>query len=144
MLLIAANFSENPAPVESQFPFPFSLSIFFNNHILLLAVTQLLLRYRATDEFTNTVNNTDDLIYKHDTRDYYRRIDAGLTAGIGYKFRYGTMMNMGVRYYYGLADVFKEGYGYATNSALYVFAEIPIGAERKVRPPREKKRKKDK
>ena len=128
----------------SYFNVPITIKYRFKSNIFVLAGTQLGLRHRATDEFTNTINNTDDLVYKHDTRDYYRRIDAGLTAGIGYKFRYGTMMNMGVRYYYGLADVFNEGYGYATNSALYVFAEIPIGAERKVRPPREKKRKKDK
>ena len=124
----------------SYFHVPIAIKYRFKSNLFVLAGTQLGLRYRATDEFTNSVNNTDDLVYKHDTRDYYRRIDAGLTAGIGYKFRYGAMMNMGVRYYYGLADAFKEGYGYATNSALYVFAEIPIGADRKVRPPREKKK----
>lgn len=120
----------------SYFNVPITIKHRFKNNVFVLAGAQLGLRHRATDEFTNTINNTDDLVYKHDTRDYYRRIDAGLTAGIGYKFRYGAMMNMGVRYYYGLADVFKEGYGYATNSALYVFAEIPIGVDRKIRPPK--------
>ncbi len=123
------------------FNVPISIKYRFKSNVFVLAGAQLGLRHKATDEFTNSINSDDDLVYKHKTEDYYRRIDAGLTAGIGFKFRYGAMMNMGVRYYYGLADVFKEGYGYATNSALYVFAEIPIGADRKVRPPRKKKEK---
>lgn len=121
------------------FNVPITIKHRFKNNIFVLGGAQLGLRTRAQDEFTNSINNDDDLVYKHDSRDYYRRIDAGLTAGAGFKFPYGAMMNVGARYYYGLTDVFTEGHGYATHSALYIFAEIPIGAERKVRPPREKK-----
>jgi len=120
------------------FNVPLTIKYRFKSNIFVLAGAQLGLEHRATDEFVNTIYNNDDLTFKHKTQDYYKRLDAGLTAGIGFKFKYGAMMNMGVRYYYGLVDVFKEGYGYATNSALYVFAEIPIGADRKVRPPKEK------
>ena len=118
------------------FMVPLTIKYRFKNNIFVLAGGQVSLRHKATDEFTNTIYNKDDLVFKNKTSDNYRRLDAGLTAAAGYKFRYGAMMNIGVRYYYGLVDVFKTGtgLGYATNSALFVFAEIPIGAERQIRP----------
>ncbi|MEN8224977.1 MAG: porin family protein [Bacteroidota bacterium] len=119
------------------FKVPLSVKYRFKSNLFVLAGAQLGLRHKATDEFTNTIFNDGDLIFKNNTKDWYRRIDAGVTAGMGYKFRYGAMMNLGVRYYYGLLEVFKDGYGSATNSALYLFAEIPIGAKRKVKPPAE-------
>jgi len=135
----------------SYFHVPITIKYRFKNNIFVLGGAQLGLMHKATDEFTNSIYEDDDLVFKYKTKDFYRRIDAGVTAGLGFKFRYGAMMNMGVRYYYGLADVFKGDYstryGFTSNSALYVFAEIPIGADRKKRPPkepREKKRKKNK
>jgi len=128
----------------NYFNVPAAIKYRFKNNLFVLGGFQFGLRSKATDEFTNTVNDKNDLVYKHKTKDNYNRIDAGLTAGLGYKFRYGVMMNIGVRYYYGLVDVFKEGPDYGRNSSLYVFAEIPFGAERKVRPPEEVKEKKKK
>jgi hypothetical protein len=123
--------------IVQYFNVPVAVKYRFKSNVFVLGGAQLGLRYKARDEFTNTIDNKNDIVYKHVTKDNYNRIDAGLTAGMGYKFPYGVMMNLGVRYYYGLANVFREGHGYAKNSALYVFAEIPIGAERKVRPPKE-------
>ncbi len=123
------------------FMVPVTIKYRFKSNIFVLAGAQLSLRHKATDEFVNSIDEKE-LLIKVNTKDSYRRIDAGLTAAAGYKFRYGAMMNIGLRYYYGLADVYKEGsgLGYATNSALFVFAEIPIGAQRQVRPPREPKK----
>lgn len=129
--------------VIRYFNVPITVKHRFKNNLFVLGGAQLGLRHKASDEFVNNIND-NDLVYNFDSRDYYRRIDAGFTAGAGYKFRYGAMMNIGLRYYHGLVDVFKEGHGYASNSALYVFAEIPIGAKRNVRPPHEKKEKKKK
>ena len=123
--------------IIQYFNVPVTVKYRFKSNVFVLGGAQLGLRYKARDEFTNSISNKDDIVYKHVTKDNYNRIDAGLTAGVGYKFRYGVMMNLGARYYYGLANVFREGHGYAKNSALYLFAEIPIGAERKVRPPKE-------
>lgn len=129
------------------FNVPLTVKYRFKNNIFVLAGAQLGLMNRATDEFTNEIERKDDIIYKEDTKKQYNRIDAGATIGAGYKFRYGAMMNIGVRYYYGLTNVFKEDfkvrYGNTTNSSLYIFAEIPIGAKRKTRPPREKDNKKN-
>jgi hypothetical protein len=134
--------------IVSYFNVPIALKYRFKNNIFVLGGAQLGLRHKAMDEFTSSIEKKDDIVYKEETKDNYRRIDAGATLGAGYKFRYGVMMNIGVRYYYGFSNVFKgqfkADYGPTTNSSLYVFAEIPIGAERKVRPPKEEKDKKRK
>lgn len=118
----------------NYFNVPTTIKYRFKNRIYLLGGFQFGLRHKATDEFTNTVNNKDDLVFKQNTKDNYKRLDAGFTAGLGYKFEYGMMMNLGLRYYYGLVDVFKEGPDYGTNSSFYIVAEIPIGVKRKLRP----------
>lgn len=112
--------------------------------IFLLGGFQFGLRYKASDVFMKSYNSKDDISYKNITKDNYTRLDAGLTAGLGYKFKYGVRMNMGIRYYYGLVDIFREGPDYGTNSSFYIFAEIPIGADRTPKPPKEKKEKKKK
>lgn len=135
----------------SYFQVPIALKYRFKSNVFILGGMQLGLRHQATDEFTNEIYEKDDLVFKVNTKDQYRRIDAGLTAGCGYKFRYGASMNIGVRYYYGLSDIhkgdFKEKYGFVSNSSLYLFAEFPIGAKREKRPPRpskeERKQKKE-
>jgi hypothetical protein len=131
--------------VVPYFNVPITIKYRFKNNIFVLGGAQLGLMNRAEDEFTNKLERKDDIIYKEDTKDQYRRIDGGATIGAGYKFRYGAMMNIGVRYYYGLTNVFKDDfkvrYGNTTNSSLYVFAEIPIGAKRKTRPPKDEDKK---
>jgi hypothetical protein len=128
----------------NYFNVPITLKYRFKNNMFVLGGFQLGLRYKARDEFTNSIYESDDIVFKHETRDNYRRIDAGVTAGIGFKFRYGVMMNMGLRYYQGFTDVFrnefKQDYGYTLNSSLYVFFEIPIGVQRKLRPPQEERK----
>lgn len=134
----------------NYFQVPIAIKYRFKSNVYTLAGVQLGLRHKATDEFTNEIYDKDDLVFKFKTNVEYRRIDAGLTGGVGYKFRYGASMNIGVRYYLGLTEIykdnFKKAYGFVSNSSLYVFAEFPIGAKRETRPPREpkeKKRKKD-
>jgi hypothetical protein len=129
----------------NYFQVPIAIKYRFKSNVYALAGMQLGLRNKANDEFTNEIYEKDDLVFKVKTKDEYRRIDAGLTGGAGYKFRYGASMNIGVRYYLGLTEVFKgdfkTAYGFVTNSSLYVFAEFPIGAKREVRPPREPRKK---
>ena len=128
----------------NYFNVPITLKYRFKNNIFVLGGFQVALRYKARDEFTNTIYEKDDIVYKHETRDNYRRIDGGVTAGVGFKFRYGVMMNMGLRYYQGFTEVFrndfKQVYGYTLNSSLYLFFEIPIGVQRKIRPPQEERK----
>ena len=58
----------------------------------------------------------------------YNWIDAGLDAGLGYKFKKGLGMTVGVWYYYGLVNIYQSHMGLeAYNSSLYVLGTIPIG-----------------
>ncbi len=111
----------------NYFNVPIMMKYRFKCQIYANAGIQLGLRYKSYDYFYDKVDEEEDLIYKYNISDQITRIDAGLTAGLGYKFKYGWEMNLGARYYYGLIDIYKDG-RYGTNGALYVFAEIPIGA----------------
>ena len=90
---------------------------------------QLGLLSKATDEFDVKVFEKNDLIFTNDIRDEYRRIDAGVTGGLGYKFQKGLGMKLGVRYYHGLVNILKENDGKSQqNKSWYLYASVPIGA----------------
>jgi hypothetical protein len=91
---------------------------------------QLGLLYKAADTFYGPeVPDGGDLRYKLDIRDQYYRLDAGLIAGIGYRLLGGNGMNIGLRYYHGLADVVKDDLTPGQfNRAVYLTVGIPIGA----------------
>jgi hypothetical protein len=90
---------------------------------------QLGLLSKATDEFTQDVFDKNDLLFINNIRDDYRRIDAGLTGGLGYKFDKGPGIKFGVRYYLGLTEILKENPGDPQkNRSLYLYASIPIGS----------------
>lgn len=58
----------------------------------------------------------------------YSWFDAGLNGGIGYKFKKGLGIKIGVWYYYGLTNIYRSDIGLdAYNQSLYVLATIPIG-----------------
>ncbi|MDO8951628.1 MAG: outer membrane beta-barrel protein [Draconibacterium sp.] len=89
---------------------------------------QLGLLYREVDIF-ETEKLGGDLEFKLDVKDQYKHIDAGLTAGLGYKFgKAKKSTSIGVNYYYGLVDVSLNPDYKIKNSALYFFVKIPIGA----------------
>jgi hypothetical protein len=84
---------------------------------------------KAFDEFTQSVNKSDDLTYKVYNRDAYHPLDAGLIAGAGYRLMGGNGMNLGIRYYYGLVDITIDDSGdNVYNRSLYLTVGIPIGA----------------
>lgn len=90
------------------------------------------LRTRANDYFFSTYKNKDDVSFNNDIRDYIKRIDAGFSGGLGYKFK-GSGMNLGLTFYQGLMNIMKptdlEQYNYTSkNSSLYLYIDIPIGA----------------
>ena len=90
---------------------------------------QLGLLYKAADTFFQQVPDAGDLSYKLDIRDQYYRLDAGLIVGVGYRLLGGNGMNVGLRYYHGLADVVKDDtIPGQFNRAVYLTVGIPIGA----------------
>ena len=100
----------------------------FKNHIYLKGGIQLGLRYKAFDEFKNSVNEEDDLKYNLDIKDQFHPIDAGLAIGAGYRLMKGNGMNIGVQYYIGLLDIrVDDSSPNQFNRVLYLTAGIPIG-----------------
>ncbi len=114
----------------SYFNVPIEIKYRFKNNFFVDAGCQLGLRYTTNDEFVNTVENKDDLTYAKDIRDEINRIDAGVAGGFGYKFMKGMGMSIGVRYYFGLVNIYKDTRN-GNNSVLYLHVEIPIGANKK-------------
>jgi hypothetical protein len=113
-------------PVHVKYHFGNKKQFFIN------AGGQIGLRNRARDTFFNSYKDDDDASFELDIRDHIKRIDAGLSGGLGYKFK-GSGMNLGLTYYRGLTNIMKlsdlEQYNYrSTNSSLYLFVDIPIGA----------------
>lgn len=94
--------------------------------IHLMLGPQLALRHKASTFYHYDLNG-NDVVYREDERDNYKRLDAGFTSGVGYKLKPGGM-NLGVRYYQGLVDVRKNNPGDANrNRSWYVYCTIPIG-----------------
>lgn len=93
---------------------------------------QLGLRNKAEDIFKNQTLG-GDLDFTLSVKDQYARLDAGLIAGVGYKFKKEIKsLAVGINYYYGLVNVSKtEAYPTIKNSSVYVYAKIPIGANGK-------------
>lgn len=125
----------------NYFNVPILIRYKFKNEIFIEAGPNLGLRYKAYDWFYADVNETEDLKYKLDIRDQYKRIDAGLMAGIGYSVLKGTGYNLGVRYYYGLTDILIDNTGDPQrNSSIYLFASLPVGAGEKAKAKAEAKK----
>jgi len=115
----------------SYFNVPIMIKFRTKSRIFVEGGMQMGLLYKASDSFLAQVPDAGDLSYKLNIRAQYYRLDAGLVGGIGYRLMGGTGMNIGVRYYYGLADVLKDDSvpGHF-NRAFYVTVGIPIGASK--------------
>lgn len=112
----------------NYFNVPVMMKYMFKNHIYAQAGIQLGLKYKAKDEFLNSVNEDDDLSYTLDIKKQYHPLDGGLCAGLGYRLVKGNGMNLGVQYYYGLVDVrVSDATPDQFNRVLYVNVGIPIG-----------------
>jgi opacity protein-like surface antigen len=84
------------------------------------------LRYKARDEFSNTVAG-EDLTYEKDIKDQIQPLDFGAMAGIGYRLTKGHGMNLAFRYYHGFVDITKDDNASVYNQSYYFTVGIPIG-----------------
>jgi hypothetical protein len=117
----------------NQFSVPIMLKYRFATLFHVEAGPMLALRAKGYDEFKNTIADEEDLTYKLDIKDNYKRIDAGVMVGAGMKLsKIPKSAQIGVRYYYGLVDPLIENTGKSQNySSLYLYFSIPIGAQPK-------------
>jgi hypothetical protein len=61
----------------------------------------------------------------------YKWFDGGVDVGIGYKSKGASGWKIGVWYYAGLTNIYKNDLGFkAYNSSLYVLATYPIGKKK--------------
>jgi len=115
----------------NYFNVPIMMKYRFKNNIYLKAGAQLGLRYKASDEFKNAVNEEDDLKYTSGIKKAFHPLDAGLAFGAGYRLMKGNGINIGVQYYYGLVDiVIDDASPKQFNRVLYLTAGIPIGVKK--------------
>ncbi|MDZ7648164.1 MAG: porin family protein [Cytophagales bacterium] len=99
----------------------------FNNRWFLEGGVQAGLRNKANDIFKEDFQG-GDLEYAIDTKDDYKRLDAGLVGGMGYKFKKEIKsMSAGFLYYYGLVDITKDETLDIKNSSINFYIRIPIG-----------------
>ncbi len=101
----------------------------FNNRWYLEGGFQLGLRTKAYDIFEVTDGYGGDVTYKTWAGDDYKRLDAGLIGGVGYKFKKNIKSTAaGINYYYGLMNVSTISDVTMKNSSIYFYVKIPIGA----------------
>ena len=116
----------------NNFSVPILLKYRFAGRFHIEAGPMLALRTKGYDEFKTTVIDGDDLTYKLDISDNYKRIDAGIMCGAGIKLykKIPKSSQLGVRYYYGLVDPLIDNTGDSQNfSSLYLYFSIPIGVD---------------
>lgn len=102
----------------------------FKNRIYLEAGTQAGLMSKAWVEFKSDSGDTSAKIKEKNTNAVCR-FDFGMLAGMGYKFQKTNGVTIGVKYYYGLVDVYKDVTGFNNNSSLFLKVNIPVGAGKK-------------
>ena len=105
----------------------------FKNRVYLEAGPQFSLMYKAWVEFNSDIDNKNIRI-RDFNKDKINRLDAGVTVGTGYKLMADSGMTIGVKYYYGFANVYK-GVSGTNNSSLFLKFNIPIGADKKKEKP---------
>lgn len=132
--LASLNTSTYPAEGEykqvvNAFLVPVLLKYKLKNHFYLEAGPQFGLMYKAWVEYNSTVDNIEGRIRETNT-DQLNRIDAGFMGGFGYQLMKGKGMTIGVKYYTGFVDVYKDMSG-TKNSSFYIKMNIPIGANKK-------------
>jgi hypothetical protein len=117
----------------NQFAVPIMIKYRFADYFHVEAGPMLSLRSKGYDYFKNKVKEKDDVTYKVDIGDNYKRIDAGIMVGAGFKIsKLPKTTQFGIRYYYSFVDPVKDNTGKAQYfSSLYLYCSIPIGAHPK-------------
>ena len=96
------------------------------NRIYVEAGPQFGLMYKSWVEYNTDIEGKDATIKEYN-KDMINKLDVGIMGGLGYKLMDGAGWTIGVKYYYGLVDVYKDKPG-TRNSSFFVKLNIPIGA----------------
>lgn len=97
----------------------------FDNHLYAEIGPQFGLATKAFIQFDSDIDGNQARIRETNT-DMINRFDMGLAAGAGYRLLKGLGWTIGIRYYYGFLDVYKDRSG-TKNSSLFLKLNVPIG-----------------
>jgi hypothetical protein len=121
----------------NSFMVPLMMRYMFKNRFYLEGGVQGSLRYNAWVEYTSKSDFFDVKLKKYN-KESTNPIDVGALAGAGYRFKGRTGMTIGMKYYYGFANIYK-GVDGTKNSAFFLKLNIPIGAGEKAQKKRAEK-----
>lgn len=97
----------------------------FDNHMYAEIGPQFGLVYKAHIKFYSDIDGIE-INASEENRDMLNRFDMGIAAGTGYRLLKGLGWTIGLRYYYGFLDVYKDRSG-TNNSSLFLKLNVPIG-----------------
>ncbi len=97
----------------------------FDNHMYVELGPQFGLLTKGYIQFDSDVDGNEARIRETNT-DMINRFDMGLAGGAGYRLLKGLGWTIGLRYYYGFLDVYKDRSG-TKNSSLFLKLNVPIG-----------------
>lgn len=100
----------------------------FRNNMYAEAGPQFGLMYKAWVEY-NADSGGREARIRESNKDDINSLDAGLTIGTGYILSKGTGITIGLKYYFGLVNVYKD-INNTRNSSLFLKVNIPIGANK--------------
>jgi hypothetical protein len=109
----------------SYFVVPALAKYKFDNHMYVEIGPQFALMHDAYIGFESDIDGIE-VKAQEDNKDMIQRMDVGASVGTGYRLLKGLGWTLGVRYYYGFVDVYKDMPG-QKNSALYMKVMVPIG-----------------
>ncbi|WP_152286793.1 porin family protein [Flavicella marina] len=110
----------------SYFIVPILLKYSLKNRIYFEGGPQLGWMHKAHVEF-NYKSDNESIKIKTFNEDQINKIDAGITIGTGYRLMKNDGMTLGVKYYIGMVDVYKNSPG-TKNNSLFLKLNVPIGA----------------
>ncbi len=97
----------------------------FKNHIYAEGGFQFGWMYKSWVQFDSNIKGNTTRI-KEKNKDLINWFDMGVAVGTGYRLLNGYGWSLGVRYYYGFLDVYKDKSG-TKNSSLFLKLNIPFG-----------------
>lgn len=111
--------------VLNYFLLPVLAKYKFRNHLYIEAGPQLGYAHKAYVEFNSRSQERTTRI-RDNNEDTINHFDLGLIAGTGYTFLKGSGITLGIKYYHGFLDVYKEKGG-SRNSSIFVKLNVPVG-----------------
>lgn len=109
----------------SYFVVPALAKYMFDNHMYAEIGPQFGLMHKAYIEFNSDIDGIK-INSEEENKDMINRFDMGIAAGAGYRLLKGLGWTVGVRYYYGFIDVYKDKSG-TKNNALFLKLNVPFG-----------------